>query len=196
VEPEPEPKKTEPPAEPARVLIVPRVGVGVWVDFGLAQRPLVGVQVDAGFRRGPFSVGGQLRWDPRATVTTTDPFSVEVSTTLFVAGLVGCVHYDWHILFAGCIVGEVGWIQRSARRISGPSWLGGLEQADAYAGGGAEVRTEVRLPAHLSVHMAADLLGARKLGAISRNASAGMTVNSGSTVGLAGGVGAGVGVSF
>jgi hypothetical protein len=152
---------------------VPNVGVGVQVDFGLAQRPLAGVKVGAGFRRGPLSLGGTLRWDPRATVTTTNRFvgTAEVSTTLFVAGLAGCLHHDWHVVFAGCIVGEVGRIQRSA----GGGQLGAFEQADVYAAGGAEARAEVRLPARFNFYLAADLLAARKLGAVSTNASTGMT---------------------
>jgi hypothetical protein len=198
VEPEPEPKKAEPPAEPVRVPIVPRVDVGMWLDFGLAPRPLVGVKADAGFRRGPLSVRGELRWDPRATATTASPFVGSVSTTLFVGGLVGCMHHDWHVMFAGCIVGEVGWIQRSVGGTStgGTGQLAGLEQADVYAAGGAEVRVEVPLHARVDVHAVGDLLGARKLGDVSASANGGMTVGLGSTVGLAGGVGAGVGVSF
>jgi hypothetical protein len=189
-DPEPESKKAELPAEPVRVPIVPRVDVDVRVDFGLAPQPLVGVKVGAGFRRGWFLLQGELRWDPLASTILTS--GVAVRTGLISGGLAGCARRQWRVAFVGCVVGEVGQIQRSF----GTDRIGTYQQAGVYAAGGASVNVEVSLPSWLYVHAGADLRGARTLASDLSNRNSGMTVNGGSAGRLVGGIDAGLGVSF
>jgi hypothetical protein len=177
---------------PARLRIAPRFDAGAHVDFGLASRPLVGVEVDTGFRRGWLSVVGEFRWDPRATAMVMSSSARLVpSTTLITGGLVGCAHYEWRVSLAGCLVGELGEIQRS----SGVTAYSALQQSALYVGAGVAIRTEVSLHAHLYLYAAGDVLGARKLSA-SGSSETGVTVTVGSVGGPAGGVDAGAGVSF
>ncbi len=165
------------------------------MDLGLAPRPLFGVKFDAGFRRGWFSLVGEFRWDPTASgnVQNAGAGNVDVSTTLLAGGLVGCAHYDWHVSFAGCVVGELGQLQSSFGRNDRDDYAG-FRHAVLYAGGGVGARAEIPLPARLYLHVAADMRGVRKLA--STSGGAGQTLSAGSVAGLAGGIGAGLGAAF
>jgi hypothetical protein len=190
-----EPVKPAPAVVPVRAPIVWRLGAGAWVDFGLAPQPLVGVKVDGEFKLGRFSLMGSLRWDPTTSVTAQNGFAygMSVSTRLLAGGLTGCVHGEWHASFAGCVVGEVGQIQRTLEDEAYTN----LPQAALYAGGGAGVRVEIPLRAHLDVQVAADLLGATKLASGTGISSpGGGNPNTGNVAGFAGGFGAGLGVTF
>jgi hypothetical protein len=103
--------------------------------------------------------------------------------------VVGCVHRAWAVSLAGCVVADLGEVQQSA----GTPVFQGLHQTALFGGGGAGARVEVPLSTLGYVQIATDVLGIAKL-AGSANQS---TYVFGRTVGgAAGGLGAGLGVSF
>jgi hypothetical protein len=176
---------------PARLRIAPLFDAGAHVDFGLAPRPLVGLKIGAGVRRGWLSLTGSVRWDPRATTIVESNSGSFLTTNTFLTGsLLGCVHHEWSVSLAGCLVGELGQIQRGF----GNERYDGFQQRALYTGAGASARAEVLLPAtRLYLQVTADLLAARRLPTY---VNAGMTINTGAVAGAVGGVGAGLGVSF
>jgi hypothetical protein len=178
------------PPVPDSGQIRPTLDAGAWVDLGLAPRPLLGVKVDAGLRRAQLSLTGEFRWDPRASAPL--PGNGEATTMLVVGGLAGCVHHEWYASFAGCLVSELGQLQRSA----GALHLVGPRQEALYAGTGAGVHVKIPLPARLYAKATANLLGARRLGDISGSGTATMTTTAGSVWSATGGFGASVGLSF
>jgi hypothetical protein len=188
------PESTNPPPAPVPPTPAPsptpwRLGASAWVDFGLAPLPLAGVKLDAEYRTERFSLAGELRWDPSASAPLPGG---ESRSMLLVGGVVGCIHGERYASFAGCIVGELGQIQRSF----GAVHLAELYQAAVFAGGGAEASVEIPLPARLHVNIAADLLGATKFAGISGSGTSTMTTTAGTVGGIIGGLGAGIGVSF
>jgi hypothetical protein len=150
----PEPPPVVPRAAPVRAAIVPRVGAGVWADFGLAPRPLVGVKVDAGFQREWFSIAGEFRWDPASTAPLQG--GGNVSTVVLVGALVACGRVEWHVWFVGCLVGELGQIRRTT------AYTFSSQPTDLYAGAGGSAGVEIPIIGPLYVQGVGDILGARK----------------------------------
>jgi hypothetical protein len=191
------PAKVEPVVVAAAPAPAPRVWsleAGPWVDFGLAPAPMFGVKIGGAMRVRRWEVAGELRWDPSgsAIVQNGAGFTMGVSTRLLAAGLAGCAYAEWHASFAGCVVGEVGQLQRSL----GSSSYNNLQQAAPYAGGGLGVHVALPLPAHLYVQAAADTLVVTKLASGHGLSGGGVNANAGNVAGFAGGTGVALGVAF
>ncbi len=77
---------------------------------------------------------GELRWDPPATAPVNGTLvALGPVTSLLAGGAMMCAQGEWHFLLAGCVVGELGQLQRSFGTIV----LSDRHQAALYAGGGA-----------------------------------------------------------
>ena len=192
----PEPAKVELPAEPMGPRFVPRLGVGARADFVAASGALFGVTVEGGFQRrewgwGGWSLMGTFRWDPQQTGLgpPSTAASPDVSSSLVAGRLAGCVYRAWPVSLAGCVVGELGEIQQSA----GAPSVFGFHQTALFAGGGVGAVVAVPLLAGLHLQMETDVIGVGKLAG---GTTTWGNVNARSFGGAAGGLSAGLGVSF
>ncbi len=191
-----EPAKQEPavvvPAPAPAAVMVWHVEAGPWMDVGIGPRPMFGVRVEGGVQGRVWAVAAQVRWDPTAspTVQNGTASGVALSTRLLAGGFASCVHGEWHASFMGCLVGEVGQIQR----ILGSGGYSNFQQVAPYGGGGLGVGVGIPLHAHIHVQAAANILGVTKLA--SGPGLRGADVTTGNVVGITGGTGVALAVSF
>ena len=115
--------------------------------------------------------------------------NVDVSSSLVAGSLAGCVYRAWPVSLAGCVVGELGEVQQSA----GTPDTSNCHQTALFAGGGVGARIVAPLFARLYVQMATDVIG---VGTLAGSTNKAANVNARSIGGAAGGLGAGLGVSF
>ena len=93
-----------PPAPPSPPLHA-RFGIGGMLSWGISPAvPSVGGAVDAGLRRGAWSIDleGAGSWAPTATDAA---LGVGVKSSLALASVAPCLHISWGV---GCVLGGVG----------------------------------------------------------------------------------------
>jgi hypothetical protein len=194
--PEPMVLSAAPPAALGGPRFAPRLGTGARADFGSAWGAIFGVTLEGGFQRrewgwGGWSLMGTFRWAPQQ-VGLGPPTSVgalDVNASLVAGRLAGCIYRAWRVTLAGCVVGDLGAVQQSA----GTPLLVGSHQTALFAGGGVGARVEAPLPAGLYFQMATDVIG---VGTLSGSTNKAANVNARRLGASAGGLGAGLGVSF
>lgn len=135
------------PSEPTKRVTL-RFSGAAWADVVAASKASVGLAVGAGVRYGWASAELEGRWDPPLGATNVG--DREVSLTRATAGVLLCGHYK---LFVGCTVGKVGAVVFSMP--------GGIPDHLTLPFGamGVQVGAELPLAPHVSLRVAADLLG-------------------------------------
>ncbi len=134
-----------PPADAGRW--APFLGFGALAAAGAAPRPTAGLRLEAGARRGAFSLGLEGRADLGAS---TDREGPDVRSSLLLATLAPCGHLG---ALALCALGSLGSLRGAGRDVDVPA-----ERAALFPALGARAALELRASDRLSLRPHLDLV--------------------------------------